>query len=344
MSDSTVLRKRGGGNSPSPTHQGAKVKISTHHRSYPDDNDIEMIMTGASRGSGVVRRHFPFILKVSSTVLLIAGLFRILVSPPRSDIVDEKTTQTMGSMDILSTVPLGFTLDLPTNLGAIEIYLDSRRIRSIGNVVKSFHSTTTPKDADDDNDASNKLRQHVFGTCDIKDHGENVLGHAFSLENADSMDSSIHLSPGEHIIGIHHREHKNEPLVPYAHMTVSVDAPPELLLDESTFFHKSPYETAYKLALTEIGNNIACNHFVAGTGWSQLWTRDTSYAAELGASILHPDIVKQSLMASVEKWNNEKDVWLQDTCGHFGGWPNLSDAIVGVRGAWSLYLVTGDKE
>jgi len=30
-------------------------------------------------------------------------------------------------------------------------------------------------------------------------------------------------------------------------------------------------------------------------------------------------------------------------CGHFGGWPNLSDAIVGARGAWHLYLYTGNS-
>ena len=103
------------------------------------------------------------------------------------------------------------------------------------------------------------------------------------------------------------------------------------------------YENSYKLALKEIGQNIACNHFVAGTGWSQLWTRDTSFAAELGAALIHPQVVQKSLMASVEVWENGENVWLQDKCGHFGGWPNLSDAIVGVRGAWSLYLVNGDK-
>ena len=83
---------------------------------------------------------------------------------------------------------------------------------------------------------------------------------------------------------------------------------------------------------------------MAGSGWVRLWTRDTSYASELGAAFLHPQIVMKSLMDSVEVWKDGKKVWLQDTCSHFGGWPILSDAIVGVRGAWPLYLVTGDKE
>jgi len=38
------------------------------------------------------------------------------------------------------------------------------------------------------------------------------------------------------------------------------------------------------------------------------------------------------------------DCWYQDKCGHFAGWPNLTDAIVGASGTWGLYLVTGDRE
>jgi hypothetical protein len=38
------------------------------------------------------------------------------------------------------------------------------------------------------------------------------------------------------------------------------------------------------------------------------------------------------------------ECWFQDKCGHFAGWPNLTDAIVGASGAWALYLVTGDRE
>ncbi len=334
MLDSTVLRKRGGASS--PTQHVAK--ISPTYRSHSD------VVCSASRGSsGDVRRHFPFILKVVTAAVIIMLLGKMFVSTPFRR--RKPTPRNLGAADMLSTVPLGFSIDLPTNLGALEIYLDSRPLRSI-DAVDAVHSTKKSTDVDDGGDEPTKI-QHFFGTCDIKDHGENdTRKHAFSLGDAgmDSMDSSIYLKPGEHIIEVYHRGEHNK-LSPYAHMIVNVDAPPELLLGSSpSFFRKSSYETAYNLALSEIGNNIACNHFVAGTGWSQLWTRDTSYAAELGAALLHPAVVKQSLMASVGKWRNDKEVWLQDTCGHFGGWPNLSDAIVGVRGAWSLYLVTGDKE
>ena len=348
MADSSVLRKRGGGTSPTAQLLAKPSKIlSTQHRSHPDDGDNDL--TGASRGgNGVVGRNITFILKVASASFMLLGLFKLLMfvsnPSPRSRRSSSQTlaTRNLGTINMLSTVPLGFSLNLPIDLDALEVYLDSRHFRSI-DTVESSHSTTTT-----DNDETANEMQHFFGTCDIKDHGENdVRKHAFSLGDTGlgAIDSSIYLKPGEHIIEIYHRRaaHNND-LLPRAHMTVNVDAPPELLLGSSSFFRKSPYETAYQLALSEMGKNIACNHFVAGTGWSQLWTRDTSFAAELGAALLHPAVVKQSLMASVGKWKDGKQVWLQDTCGHFGGWPNLSDAIVGVRGAWSLYLVTGDKE
>ena len=336
MLDSTVLRKRGGASS--PTQHVTKMTSPTH-QAHSDD----VVVCLASRGSSsAVRRHFPFILKVVTASVIIMVLGKMFVSTPIQRI--KSASRNLGKVDMLSTVPLGFSIDLPTNLGALEIYLDSRRLLRSIDAVNAVHLT---KIATDDDDEPNEI-QHFFGTCDIKDHGENdTRKHAFSLGAAgmNSMDSSIYLKPGEHIIEIYYRGEHNK-LSPYAHMIVNVYAPPELLLGSSplSFVRESIYETAYNLALSEIGNNIACNHFVAGTGWSQLWTRDTSYAAELGAALLHPAVVKQSLLASVGKWRNDKEVWLQDTCGHFGGWPNLSDAIVGVRGAWSLYLVTGDKE
>lgn len=104
------------------------------------------------------------------------------------------------------------------------------------------------------------------------------------------------------------------------------------------------YDTAYQLALSEISANIENGIFIAGAGWKQLWTRDTSYAVEQGASLLYPELSKASLKRSVQNDKHLGPVWLQDTCGHFQGWPNLSDAIVGVRGAWSVYLTTGDAE
>ena len=105
-------------------------------------------------------------------------------------------------------------------------------------------------------------------------------------------------------------------------------------------------DNAYKLAMTEVSKCIdhTNGYFVAGSGWNQLWTRDTSYAIELATGLTHPTISKKSLQKCIRQDEKYGDVWLQDECGHFGPWPYLSDAIVGVRGAWSLYLTTGDEE
>jgi hypothetical protein len=148
------------------------------------------------------------------------------------------------------------------------------------------------------------------------------------------------------------------------------DDTPYSLGTDHTFFELhtgSPrVDAAYKLAMSELEQNVATvdettqqptdPYFIAGNGWTQLWTRDTSFAIELGAGLVRPDVSLTSLRKCTAKagirqepkegshttvFVNEK-VWYQDECGHFGGWPNLSDAIVGARGAWSLYLYTGN--
>eukprot|EP00578_Thalassiosira_sp_NH16_P004340 CAMPEP_0181132424 /NCGR_PEP_ID=MMETSP1071-20121207/30987_1 /TAXON_ID=35127 /ORGANISM="Thalassiosira sp., Strain NH16" /LENGTH=398 /DNA_ID=CAMNT_0023218755 /DNA_START=33 /DNA_END=1229 /DNA_ORIENTATION=- len=311
MAESAVLRQR------ISTHT---AEATNRRHQYYEESSIEKRKHGG--------RNYPFILK--ATLALFAFIILLLIfeaswySDGHGDIIN------LDSIEILSTVPLGFTIDLPdtNNLGALEIYLDSKGIYSIDSPASS---------------SSINERKINAGTCDIGDHGENTLKHAFSIANGGLVDMKrILLKPGNHVVEIQRREKHR--LIPYAQMALKVNSPPDLILSSSTTAKSSPYEDAYKLALEEIGSNIACNHFVAGTGWSQLWTRDTSFAAELGAALIHPHVVRTSLMASVQVLKNGKMIWLQDKCGHFGGWPNLSDAIVGVRGAWSLYLVTGDKE
>lgn len=105
----------------------------------------------------------------------------------------------------------------------------------------------------------------------------------------------------------------------------------------------SEYDSAYNLAVSEIEQNIRDGYFIAGQGWAQLWTRDTSYSVELGCGLLHPEVSETSLRKCTEDIAGIGTCWFQDKCGHFGGWPNLSDAIVGAQGAWSLYCISGDK-
>ena len=76
----------------------------------------------------------------------------------------------------------------------------------------------------------------------------------------------------------------------------------------------------------------------------QVWTRDTSYSVELACALLHPDVSKTTLLGLTQPVEGIGECWYQDKCGHFAGWPNLTDAIVGASGTWALYLVTGDRE
>jgi len=75
-----------------------------------------------------------------------------------------------------------------------------------------------------------------------------------------------------------------------------------------------------------------------------MWTRDSSYAIELGAAILHKKTAESTIRQCTEEDKEFGKVWLQDECGHFGGWPHLTDAIVGAQGAWSLFVINGDTQ
>jgi hypothetical protein len=92
-------------------------------------------------------------------------------------------------------------------------------------------------------------------------------------------------------------------------------------------------QEAYDLALSEIGNNIhpSQKYFIAGAGWTQLWTRDTSYAVELGAGLIHPDTSISSLHTCTEHVKGIGTVWLQDVCGHFGGWYVLISSYISLN-------------
>mmetsp|Transcript_35285 Transcript_35285/g.51844 ORF Transcript_35285/g.51844 Transcript_35285/m.51844 type:complete len:532 (-) Transcript_35285:78-1673(-) len=134
----------------------------------------------------------------------------------------------------------------------------------------------------------------------------------------------------------------------FLHVTVNAESDAselDSLVSSYSFRFESgyaSYDAAYNLALSEMNANTKNGYFIAGAGWTQLWTRDTSYAIQLSAGLVNPGVSHKSLLKCTEEDSELGTVWLQDSCGHFGGWPNLSDAIVGVQGAWSLYLVTGD--
>ena len=106
----------------------------------------------------------------------------------------------------------------------------------------------------------------------------------------------------------------------------------------------SGYDQAYQKAAGVIAADVKDGKFLAGQNWAQVWTRDTSYSVEMACALLHPDVSKTTLLGLTQEVPGIGECWYQDKCGHFAGWPNLTDAIVGASGAWSLYLVTGDRE
>ena len=104
------------------------------------------------------------------------------------------------------------------------------------------------------------------------------------------------------------------------------------------------YNQAYEKARRVIAADVQNGKFLAGQNWQQVWTRDTSYSVEMACALLHPDVSKTTLLGLGQPVEGIGECWFQDKCGHFAGWPNLTDAIVGASGTWALYLVTGDRE
>ncbi len=103
-------------------------------------------------------------------------------------------------------------------------------------------------------------------------------------------------------------------------------------------------DQAYTKARRVIAADVKDGKFLAGQNWAQVWTRDTSYSTELACALLHPDVARTTLLGLTQSVEGIGECWYQDRCGHFAGWPNLTDAIVGATGTWSLYEVTGERE
>lgn len=95
----------------------------------------------------------------------------------------------------------------------------------------------------------------------------------------------------------------------------------------------------YRMAVRELRANIHQGSLLlAGANWSTVWTRDIAYAAALGASLVEPTAVGNSLKSRVRD-----GVILQDT-GTGGGWPISTDRVSWALGAWCLYQSTGDRD
>ncbi len=103
------------------------------------------------------------------------------------------------------------------------------------------------------------------------------------------------------------------------------------------------YDEAYAKATRDVQGNIVNGKLLAGKRWATVWTRDSAYAIDLGHGLGVPEIAMTTLRTKTST-DALGEVWHQDSCRHFGGWPNLTDAIVATTGAWSAYLASGDED
>ena len=103
------------------------------------------------------------------------------------------------------------------------------------------------------------------------------------------------------------------------------------------------YNQAYEKARSVVASDIHDGRFLAGQGWAEVWTRDSSYSIDLALDLLEPDLSRNTLSSVKQDAPGIGECWAQDSCAHFGTWPNLTDAIVGATGAWALYQATGNR-
>ena len=119
----------------------------------------------------------------------------------------------------------------------------------------------------------------------------------------------------------------------------AVASTPDMFVFESNL---PEYNEAYRKARQVVANDSQHGKFIAGKGWPQVWTRDSSFSMDLALSLLETSLCEATLLGLKQEVPGIGECWEQDFCGHFGGWPNLTDSIVGALGAWSLYEVTGN--
>ncbi|MPZ82398.1 MAG: hypothetical protein GEV28_19160 [Actinophytocola sp.] len=103
---------------------------------------------------------------------------------------------------------------------------------------------------------------------------------------------------------------------------------------------RATYDMAYAKAVRDVAASISGGAFVAGESWPTVWVRDASYAIDLGCGLMHPDVSRATLRGVAASGG----AWAQDRAAHFGGWPRLTDSVVGAVGAWACYVATGDSD
>jgi hypothetical protein len=99
-------------------------------------------------------------------------------------------------------------------------------------------------------------------------------------------------------------------------------------------------DAAYDKANRDIAADIVGGAFIAGKDWPTVWVRDASYAIDLACGSSYPEVSRDTIRSLA----SPEGVWAQDRAAHFGGWPNITDSIVGAVGVWATFLATADEE
>ena len=97
------------------------------------------------------------------------------------------------------------------------------------------------------------------------------------------------------------------------------------------------------LTITAISYPVAALRAVSRpeTTWTYVWTRDTSYAVDLGLAQINPQVAKNSLLFKISTHRNTTGPGagtteiVQDT-GSGGSWPVSTDRVVWARAAFEL--------
>ncbi|WP_143229870.1 MGH1-like glycoside hydrolase domain-containing protein [Actinophytocola xanthii] len=100
------------------------------------------------------------------------------------------------------------------------------------------------------------------------------------------------------------------------------------------------HDAAYAKAVRDVADSVSGGVFVAGESWPTVWVRDASFAIDLATALTHPTVSTATLRGVA----GSGAAWPQDRAAHFGGWPRLTDSVVGAVGAWACYQATGDLD
>jgi hypothetical protein len=127
----------------------------------------------------------------------------------------------------------------------------------------------------------------------------------------------------------------------FALVTVGTVGAQNFVFTSGNTKYDRPFADAKANIVSNTKTSGAGTVFHAGAFWDQVWTRDGSYSIEMACGHIDPVTSKGTFNYCTNQWNG-LTVCLQDVCGHFGGWPALTDGIVWATGAWAFYRQTGD--